>query len=669
MLFFDSLCYNGLNISRKGGEFSGLIENRMEFMKICFCSGDRTLSFAAAELRKYLTLMGNDGISLCFNGQESSVDKITLGTFTDLNLPEKDLYSAENKFDDHIVIDIANGTGFISGSNSRSVLLGVYRFLTEAGLRWVRPGYDGEIICKKNVQDLTCKINEKPAYRHRGLCIEGANRIENILDIVDWLPKVGMNAYFIQFREGFTFFDRWYSHHLNDQLVKTGFTVEDARRFVKIIEDEIDKRGLIYHAVGHGWTCEPLGIPGTAWEEVDPNTIPKDAYQYFAEVNGERDLWYKVPLNTNLCYSNPKVLDLMAQDVVRYLTIRPRIDILHIWLADGSNNQCECENCRKALPSDFYIKFLNLVDSYLTEKNIETKIVFLIYVDLLWPPQIEKLNNPDRFIMMFAPITRSYTASFSADKPIPDILPYNRNKLIMPKKVEENIAHLKAWQKIFSGDSFDFDYHMMWDHYNDPGYYFNSRILYQDIKNLADIGLNGFNSCQVQRAFYPTGLPMYVMVKTLWNTNIAFDDIAVEYFNAAYGTYGPQVLEYMKTLSELFDPYYIRGEKQFNDPEALEKFNKVPNTIQSFDSVIKEGLMYPDSSVAQSFLYLDIHAKGALIYADFLRLAASGSIQEAKEKRNEFFDYYRKNEMLVQNVLDVYEMINTMQRKRYWTER
>ena len=212
-------------------------------MKICFAAATEPYPLQH-ELRKYLTLMGNDGISLCFNGQESSEDKITLGTFTDLNLPEKDLYSAENKFDDHIVIDIANGTGFISGSNSRSVLLGVYRFLTEAGLRWVRPGYDGEIICKKNVQDLTCKINEKPAYRHRGLCIEGANRIENILDIVDWLPKVGMNAYFIQFREGFTFFDRWYSHHLNDQLVKTGFTVEDARRFVKIIEDEIDKRGL-----------------------------------------------------------------------------------------------------------------------------------------------------------------------------------------------------------------------------------------------------------------------------------------------------------------------------------------------------------------------------------------------------------------------------------------
>jgi RNA polymerase sigma-70 factor (ECF subfamily) len=45
------------------------------------------------------------------------------------------------------------------------------------------------------------------------------------------------------------------------------------------------------------------------------------------------------------------------------------------------------------------------------------------------------------------------------------------------------------------------------------------------------------------------------------------------------------------------------------------------------------------------------------------------ALKELIQKNGELFDYYRKNEMLVQNVLDVYEMINTMQRKRYWTER
>ncbi len=636
-------------------------------MQVCYRNTNRTTVFAAGELKKYLTLMGNNNISLCYKDQEDEqMDSITLGTFADFNLPVLSSNAATLFLDDHIIINIKNGTGFIAGSNHRSILLGVYAFLTRAGLRWIRPGSEGEIICHKNVEEISCQINENPSYRHRGLCIEGANSVDNILDLIAWLPKVGMNSYFIQFREGFTFFDRWYSHHLNETLTKTGFSVEDARHYVKMIEDEIDKRDLIYHAVGHGWTCEPFGIPGTAWEKVDESKLPQDAFQYFAEINGKRALWHGIPLDTNLCYSNPVVMETIAQDVVSYLKTHTRVDLLHLWLADGSNNQCECENCRKALPSDFYVKLLNLVDKYLSQNHIDTKIVFLIYVDLLWAPVNEHSVNPDRFIMMFAPITRSYTASFAAEKHLPPLPEYKRNRLTMPKRVEENLAFLKAWQEIFIGDSFDFDYHMMWDHYSDPGYYFNAKILYEDIKNLSKIGLNGFNSCQVQRAFFPTGLPMYVMAKTLWNTNISFDDIATEYFNASFREYGSDVLQYMKTLSNLFDPHYIRGEKSFTDPDALAKFKKIPVYIRSFEETIQKGMQYPSQPVAQSFFYLNIHAQGAILYAKFLEFAASSSVEEAKAKQTEYFNYYRKNESVIQNVFDVYEFINTIQRKKYW---
>lgn len=639
----------------------------MLLMQVCYRNTDRTTVFAAGELKKYLNLMGNYHVSLCHKDQENEdVDSIVLGTFADFNLQVRSTNIATSTFDDHIIINIKNGTGFIAGSNHRSTLLGVYAFLTDAGLRWVRPGSDGEIIIHKDVKQLTCQINEKPSYRHRGLCIEGANSVDNILDIIAWLPKVGMNSYYIQFREAFTFFDRWYSHHLNETLINTGFTVEDARHYVKMIEDEIDKRDLIYHAVGHGWTCEPFGIPGTAWEKVDESTLPEGVNKYFAEIKGERKLWLGVPLDTNLCYSNPFVMETMANDIVNYLKTHTRVDLLHLWLADGSNNQCECNNCRKSLPSDFYVQLLNLVDRNLTQNQIDTKIVFLIYVDLLWAPEKERFVNPDRFIMMFAPITRSYTASFATEKPTPSLPEYKRNQLTMPKRVEDNIAFLKSWQEIFQGDSFDFDYHMMWDHYCDPGYYFNARILYEDIKNLSKIGLNGFNSCQVQRAFFPTGLPMYVMAKTLWNTNISFDDIAIEYFNASFGTFGPKVLTYMKTLSDLFDPYYIRGEKSFTDPDALAKFKKIPDAINSFGETIQKGMQYPSHSVAQSFYYLYIHAQGAILYAKFLELAASSAIEEAKAKRTEYFNYYRRNELAIQKVFDVFEFINTIQKKKYW---
>ena len=62
------------------------------------------------------------------------------------------------------------------------------------------------------------KLTETPSYRHRCLCIEGAVSFEHVRDNIEWLPRVGMNGYFIQFREGHTFFDRWYSHENNPTM-------------------------------------------------------------------------------------------------------------------------------------------------------------------------------------------------------------------------------------------------------------------------------------------------------------------------------------------------------------------------------------------------------------------------------------------------------------------
>ena len=36
-------------------------------------------------------------------------------------------------------------------------------------------------------------------------------------------------------------------------------------------------------------------------------------------------------------------------------------------------------------------------------------------------------------------------------------------------------------------------------------------VLHDDLQLLDRIGLGGFSSCQVQRAFFPTGLPMAVL--------------------------------------------------------------------------------------------------------------------------------------------------------------
>ena len=639
--------------------------------KIYIIGTDQTLGFAAEELCKYLERMAGGKAQItvgCRAGYTPAEQgALWLGIFPVFALapgfPRGALPTVEDPdLDDAVYIDVADGAGIIAGSNPRSGLLAVYRFLTEAGCRWVRPGPSGECIPQRDLDSISVRVIDKPAYRHRGICIEGAVSYENVAEIIDWAPKVGFNAYFIQFREGYTFFERWYAHRNNPTKEPGALSVEQAREYVRRAAQEIKKRGLLYHAVGHGWTCEPLGIPGLSWDSREYDLSP-EVTRYLAEVNGKRAIWQGIPLNTNLCYSNPEVRRLMVEGIANYAQKHSEIDILHFWLADGSNNQCECESCRKAIPSDFYVMMLNDLDELLTQRGLKARIVFLIYVDLLWPPQVERIKNPERFILMFAPITRTYSEEFStggAEAACPE---YQRNQLKFPANVAENVAFLRAWQRQFQGDSFDFDYHLMWDHYNDPGYYRIARLLNRDIAHLKEIGLNGFVSCQVQRAFFPTGLPMVALGRTLWDDRLSFEEIAEDYFRSAFGADGGLAEDYLSSISQLFDPPYLRGERPQVSPEAAGRFSKVAALVHGFRPVIEKNLSSEDVCRATSWRHLAQHADLVILLAQALEARASGDQGRALAWWEKAKAWAQAHEDAVQSVFDLFEFIQCWPRK------
>lgn len=632
-------------------------------MRIYFIGNDKVVGFAVEELLKYIKMMSIERLSVIAEQKLEYNPSLAQGLWVGLfsSFPDIAHLSTGNiDLDDAVYINVTNGAGVISGINPRSVLLGVYRFLTEAGCRWVRPGVEGEYIPNRDFATLEVTVEEQAAYRHRGICIEGAVSRENVLEMIDWAPKLGFNSYFIQFREAYAFYERWYTHQQNPKKKPAAFSREKAGDLVREAENEIKKRGLLYHAVGHGWTCEPLGIPGLSWEQqvsdVSPEIIP-----FLAEINKKRALWGGVPLNTNLCYSNPQVRQVVTDDIVNYLNKHENIDFLHVWLADGTNNHCECARCRQELPSDFYIRMLNEVDEKLTEQGIDTKIVFLIYVDLLWPPQANYLRNPERFVLMFAPITRSYSRSFSVQKNCGEKIPdYKRNHLEFPSSVEENLAFLKAWQGLFTGDSFDFDYHLMWAHYYDPGYYQIARIIHQDVRNLQKIGLNGLISCQVQRVFFPTGFPMYILGRTLWNDKTDFDITANEYFKAAFGEDGEKCLEYLSMLSRLFVPEYIRGEKKLNR-KTVENWRKIPETINNFMPTIQRNCALENNSIRKSWYYLMTHAEFCKLFSKILVAKAEGDKEKTFAQWGKLKDYLQEKEDETQPVFDLFEFVQSME--------
>lgn len=562
----------------------------------------------------------------------------------------------ENPFRDGYAIDIRGGAGKIIANNERSILLGVYKALQQIGCRFIRPGKSGEKIPRLSVRDFQVSYVFEPANDHRGITIEGAVSEEDLKALIDWLPKVGMNSYFIQFRNGYEFYERWYTHPNNPLLPPEKFDWARAQSIHGRIVSEIKKRGLILHGVGHGWTCECLGISSTGWQK--RSDVPESIRPYLAEVKGERKFFKDTPLNTQLCYSNPAVRKMLVEEVDRYAAAHPEIDVLHFWPADDFNNVCECAECKKSLPSDLYVELLNEIDAALTAAGLPTKIAFLIYLDVYWPPEREKIRNQSRFIMMFAPIFRSYSESYDeclqggACEP----LPYRRNEVAYPHDVSVYLGFLRGWKRCFSGDCFDFDYHLMWDIYRDFSGLTLASILRRDISVFPELGLNGLISCQVQRCFYPSPLAMHVMADSLSEPIEDFDAYCDGFFADAYGPYAESAKGIFRTVQDNVPFDYFRERIPLGDASALQGFRRAEEYLRAAKEPLQGALReelepYLREGLEQLVFYIDTLL---LLLPCCIAKGEKRPQSEVMSLYKRLHDYVNENEMRMRGALDAF---------------
>ena len=599
-------------------------------MNIRVLSNDSTSLFALEELKKYFFLFGV---------KDLEDFELTLG-FCD----------KQDAVIDAVEIDVGKNGGYIKGSNPRSLLFGVYRYVEALGVRFVRHGENGEIIPRNiDPREKEVKISHTATQKYRGVCLEGAESLENVLENIDWAAKMGYNVYFIQYVNPYEFFDRWYSHERfhNPRLKNERFTPGHAVYFKSRVAYEIKKRGLVFHDVGHGWTCAPLGLI----ENESPMNATEENRQLMAIVGGKRGN-RSMAQSIQLCYSNPEARRKMTDYCVSYVEEHPEVDAVHFWLADGERNHCECENCIKKRPTDWYIDILNELDEKLSVKGLDTKIVYCAYLDLLWKPVESKFNNPDRFILMIGPIGRDYVKSYGEVGELPDEPLYQRNKMVNPTDIESNVAHLLRIKETCNTEAFTFEYYY-WrggnDHYTDFGGERMAKVISKDIRNFDKVGLCGLVTCQTQRCFLHTGLGQYVMAKTLWDSNADFDAVSNEYYTAAYGNLCGQISNFFKKLSS-FDrnPSVAEFEKiKETAKDELEFIKSNSNTVDELD--------FPRSA---SVFYLEF-------YCELLELLCDAEIETALRGYDaalpnwiELFELIRRRESQVQRVFDVFQFVN-----------
>ena len=621
---------------------------------VCTKTAHPTAIFAAEELKKYLRMMLPRSGGIPIRPMEEVPDSFCLGLMQDFGLDISD--AKDPALDDIVYIDTNERGGIIAGSNYGALLIAVYRYLRFCGCRWLFPGIDGEWIPMRTALE-PVKYRKLADHRYRGQCNEGAEFQANMLETIDFTPKIGMNTYMLEFDIPSLYYNGYYTHYGSSVREPEPVTKETVLQWKRQCEAEIQKRGLHFHDMGHGWTCEPFGLDSKL--ETVPDTVPEGAQQYLAMVNGKRGFAGRV-IDTQVCLSNPEVRRKMAEYIADYAETQNNVDFLHIWLGDGTRQHCECDACRKKTVTDWYVILLNEIDAELTRRNLDTHLVFLAYHELFWPPVEARLQNEKRFTMLYAPITRLYTETYAETPDESAVTPFVLNKTKDPRGMSACLGYLSAWQKLWTGDAFCYEYHF-WRHqfYDQSGMYL-ARLIYDDISALHSRGLSGIVEDGTQRSFFPTGFAYYVYGETLFDASRSFEELTEDYFSHAFGERWREVVAYLNQVRDLLDFAYFSALRSANpakgayyNPEMAKKAAEIPVLTASIAPLIAKEKNQPMRASSVSWQLLDCHRDWLNGLSETVRYLAEGNKSMALCAAKRLFHEFSEREIYIERYFDL----------------
>ena len=475
-----------------------------------------------------------------------------------------------------------------------------------------------------------------------------------MMEAIDFTPKIGMNIFMIEFDNPKVYYDNYYLHRGNERHFEPEpVSPEQILQWKRQCEAEMSKRGLQFHDMGHGWTAEPFGFDTTDGWTRTSSDVPPEKKKFVAEVNGERIFNNGIPLNTNFCMSNPEARKKVVDYIAGYASFATNVDYLHVWLADGFNNHCECEECKKMIPSEYYLMMMNELDEELTRRKLATRIVFICYLDTTWAPEIVKLKNPDRFSLLIAAITRDYTIPVDKNLDVSTVKlsEYSRNKNDFPSDVNEYIAHGQNWARHCGVHSFVYEYHFWVKSYQDVGALDFAEVLYKDVIGYKANGCNGIVEDGSQRSFFPNGFNFYVYGSTLFDTSVKFEDLLKDYFSHAYGEDYEKVIDLLRGIGKNFDFKYVAGDmssknksQDWYNPEMLPKLRECKKLLADFKPFAKGHRVNSQrvQTIAYKLLYRYIELCEGL--CDVYMLKCAGLDYEALDKYKDFMYEYGKYE-------------------------
>jgi len=345
-----------------------------------------------------------------------------------------------------------------------------------------------------------------------------------------------------------------------------------------------DKRKVTYEAFP---TYVPEARVHTFHRFVPEAMYYEDHPEYYALRNSRR-------IPTQLCLTNPEVLELVKEAVANLLAQYPEAKVISV-SQDDNQQYCQCAFCaavdeREGAPSGSMIAFVNEVAAAFPDKTIST----LAYQYTRQAPR--QLKPADNVLITLCSIECDRSGPI-ADK----CRPFAEDLIAWGQKTDK----VRIW-----------DYTTQFTNFLAP--FPNLRTLQPNIQLFAD---NNAEWVFEQHSYQPSELfelRSYVTAKLLWNPQADFDALLTDFLGGYYQEAGPYIGRYLTAVHDALadDPGFFLF--LYGDPsQAFGSFLK-PALLKQYD----EWMNAAEKAVANKPEVLE-RVKAARLSIDYAILEAA----------------------------------------------
>ncbi len=290
--------------------------------------------------------------------------------------------------------------------------------------------------------------------------------------------------------------------------------------------------------------------------------VPRDKYfedhpEYFSEIQGQRK-------STQLCLTNPKVVEIAAQSLLRIIRENPNAELASVSANDGGGF-CRCENCSaldKAQGSHMghVLPFVNQVAEIVEKEFPDVYVSTLAYG---WTAPMPKTVRPRKNVAI-----RFCTDACMWERPFTSIAddtgPFRPDQRDIYWEVVDDHNNMTCKQEFLDWIQTDaridiWDYPTNYSHWLAPMP--NIGVIAENIRFFTQNGVTGVMEEAVPHAGGAARGRMraWVFAKLMWDTSRNEYDLMQDYIYGYYGKAAPDIAKYNDLLWKM-------GEKFKADP-------------------------------------------------------------------------------------------------------